>query len=56
MASYSRKCFLKVKEDGVKICVTWKGFFDLKIKVCDVLKSISAFTEVVLKVGEYNNG
>ena len=49
VAPYTAKCFLKVKEDGVKICVISQGFFDLKVKVCDSLKSIAAFTEAVLK-------
>ena len=49
MAPHTGKCFLKVKENGVKVCVISQGFFNLKIKVCDGLKRIAAFTEAVLK-------
>jgi len=49
VAPQTGKCFLKVKENGVKVCVISQGFFNLKIKVCDGLKRIAAFTEAVLK-------
>ena len=49
MVPYTGKCFLNVKENGVKICFISQGFFNLKVKVCDDLKRIAAFTEAVLK-------
>ena len=39
MAPYTGKCSMKVKEDGAKICVTSKGFFDLKGWNCHMTKS-----------------
>jgi len=51
VAPHPGKCFLKVKENGAKICVILQGFFNLQVKVCDGLKRIAAFTEAVLKGG-----
>ena len=51
MAPNAGKRFLKVKEDGVKICVILKVFFDFKVKVCDGLESTAAFMETVLEGG-----
>ena len=52
MAPYTAKCFLKVKENGVQICVISQEFFNLKVKLCDGLKRIAAFMEAILKGGQ----
>jgi len=49
VAPHTGKCFLKFKENSVKICVILQGFFNLKVKICDGLKRIAVLELTLLK-------
>ena len=55
MAAHKGKCFLKVRENGVKICVISQGFFNLKVEVSDGLKKITEGDRMLFDSRNQNN-